>query len=268
VRTATAIAAVALAVVASAAEAQTVQQIMNDSKAAAVRRSANVNNFTVVQETGGVESTMYFEKKLVDGYPVFIPRVASVGGRGAGGAALPSDDEAAKMSAELMASADFISKATMAGTETVDGKRTFKIVVENLADLEVMKNAAAASGGAMKPKSMTMFLDASDYVPLKMEMKADVTMSGQTREVTVSTLMQDYRAVQGFLHPHKTTVMTDLMNTMTPQQRAQMEQMKAMLSQLPDEQRKMAEQAMASMDASGVVTTVKSLKVNTGPPPM
>jgi hypothetical protein len=271
--------AVLVAMVLSFADlgAQTVQQIVNNAKAAAVRRAASVNNYTVVQDMNGLESTIYYEKQMVDGFPVFTSRRADLnlpGARGRGGRG-SGEDEAMRKASSVMATKEFVERAKLQGTETVDGKRTYKILVENLGTLEAFRGMAANSNVQVTPKTMTMNIDATEYVPIRLILTMSVAMGGgSAQDMSMTSTMTDYRNVQGVLHPFRVTMSRSGgpdMSGANAAMQAQLDQMKAALANLPPEQRELAEDALASrMGGAGamgeLVTVTKSLRVNTGPP--
>jgi hypothetical protein len=144
------------------------------------------------------------------------------------------------------------------------------------------------------PRSIRFHMDRADYVIRRVEMEGDMDMEGERRPVTVVVQLDDYRDVQGLLHPFHTTIAFEGMNTgmsdeeaaemseQMEQARRQMAEMKEQLAQLPPEQRQMIEQQMermggmpgmqqmeARMDALAagrMETVVQEVRVNEGPP--
>ena len=255
-------------------QAQTVEQILRDTKARAASRAASINNYTLVVDIGGTESTQYYEKQMSDGFPVFVPRpTASRGGargRASGRGSGAEAEDLARLSSGLFTSQQALQRARHEGNETVDGKRTHKIVISDLGSIDVVRQMIAGANERVTPKTMTVFIDAAQYVPLKIIVVADANVGGRTTEMTITQLMQDYRTVDGFLYPFKSVTMTEGLGAAMQISPEQMEQVRKMIAQLPPDQRAQAEQAMGMMGgaASGgeIVVVTKSLRVNTGPP--
>jgi hypothetical protein len=265
------IATLGLVVLSASAPAQSVDQIVKSARDAAVRRAQGINNYLVVEVVGTVETTQYYEKQVVDGFPVFVSRqVGQLGVMGGipgrtGGA---GNSETARRSANVFTSDQFARAAKLDGVEDIDGSRSYKLVIDDVASVPAINEMSGT--GPVKAKRVTIWLDVAQYVPRKMEMLADLTMNGATREITVSMLLQDYRTVEGVLHPFKTVVKNEgLQDAITPEQRRQMAEARARIAALPDAQRAIAERMIPNLDAlgdEGIVTTVKSLKANTPPP--
>jgi hypothetical protein len=174
----------------------------------------------------------------------------------------------------LMSQRQFIESARLAGVDTVDGKRAYRIVMDDMSSLEMVRNAIGNST-AVTPRTMTLYLDAAQYVPLKAVATLDVNMLGNMVQATATVLMQDYRNTQGVLHPFRTESNVDGLGAgfdLSAMQPAQMEMIRSIIERLPEEQRAAAMAALNSASQGGGdgfnrVSTVKSLRVNTGPPP-
>jgi hypothetical protein len=132
--------------------------------------------------------------------------------------------------------------------------------------------------------SMDVWIDATEYVILRMQMNGTVEAEGETREVTLEQIYEDYRQVGPLYESHRQIMrMSGMMGEMDPEQREeleearrQMEEMKAQLDQMPAAARGMVERqmeaaeaqmAMLEGDAFELVTDVLRIEINTGPPP-
>jgi len=187
-------------------------------------------------------------------------------------------------------------RTRLAGAETVDGAEVWVLEVDDPGELGLDED------GGFEPSSLTFHLDRRMYVPRRVVMAGTVEVEGERRPVTAVTRLEDYREVDGILHPFRTvTAMEGLGETLSDEEREEMaerraemeEQMAEMeermaemeeqLDQLPPAQRRMIEeqmknmpamqqQAMEGMDAmaSGgtmeMVVRVTEIRVNEGPP--
>lgn len=188
-------------------------------------------------------------------------------GRGNAAQALEAQDEMAR-------------RMELVGREEVDGKAAFHLRAEGL-------NRVLTEPGddnAFTLNSAEVWIDATQYVILRMQMNGVVEAEGQPREVTLEQLFQDYREVGPLYESHRQVMrMSGMMGDIDPKQREeleearrQMEEMKAQLDQMPAAARGMVERqmqaaeaqmAMLDNDAFELVTEVLRIEINTGPPP-
>ncbi len=136
-------------------------------------------------------------------------------------------------------------------------------------------------GQKLKVESVSLWLDAKQYVPLKMRMDGVVTSEGQSQPMFIERLDEDYRTVPGskLYMPYRNVMRMG--GILGPQQQKEMEDARKQLDELerelasmPSDQRAMVEQMAGSQIAmlekmveSGemtVVTTVRAVRVNTG----
>ena len=133
-------------------------------------------------------------------------------------------------------------------------------------------------------RAANVWIDVEHYVTLRSTMEGDLEADGETREVTLEQLYEDYRDVGPLYESYRQVMrMTGLMGAMDPKQREelekareQMEEMKAQLDQMPAAARGMVERqlknaeaqmAMLDNDAFEITTDVLRIEINTGPPP-
>jgi len=141
--------------------------------------------------------------------------------------------------------AQFMAKARLQGTETVNGRRTYHI---RAGDLE---NTRQVEGGEFTLDLVSMWIDAEHYVPLVTRMDGEMTSNGETRPVTIERLDADYRRVPGssLYEPYKQVLkMSGMMDPAREAEmreaRAQMAQMEQQMAAMPAEQRAMMEKMM------------------------
>lgn len=183
--------------------------------------------------------------------------------------AVEDEDEMAKSMAL------FRKRAKIVGKETV-GKR--RAILARADELDIVEKSA---GQEIEIQTISLWIDADKYVPLKMRMEGVAKQKKNTREIFIERLDQDYRVVpdsklympyrnimriKGMLSPDQQKQMEDArkqladfdkkLAAMEPEQRAQVERMAgSQIAML----RKMVDQG--EMD---VVTEVRAIRVNVG----
>jgi hypothetical protein len=261
--------------------AQTAAEILDTAVEHYERRMADVENYTVVQETNGTTLVTYYEKEVLDGRPVFVPRTAGtptagpvdLGWAGAGG----EKGETADGYARLRGMAD---EFEVTGSGKVEGHDTWVLEARDASGLDM-------GGDAFTPHSVVFQVDRETYIVRQIQMEGDMDVNGTTRPVAMEIMMSDYRDVEGVLHPFRTTMSIEGLNeSMSAEDRAQMEEvrqqmaeMEKRLAEMPAAQRRMVEQQLEQMGgmaglqkqmdamADGrIETVVTEIRVNQGPP--
>lgn len=233
-------------------------------------RMEGIENYTVVQEAMGFQSTTYFERTEVDGRPVFLPQ-SETGSAAAQGT--PDNPYS-----EFYALAD---RAEREGTEMLEGEETHVIAVTDFEGVDLWNPTGGGEPGDFTPRRATFFIDTDDYLLRRMQMTGTTSMQGQEREVSFTADFQDYREVDGLLHPFGIQVSVEgLASQMSPEEREELErslqEMRAQLEEMPAQQREMVERMMSgqleqmeTMLAQGTMdltVQVTEVRVNEGPP--
>lgn len=167
----------------------------------------------------------------------------------------------------------FMETAKVLGKETVDGKSAFHLRAENVNQVH------GENGQEFVMQHVSMWLDAKEYVPLRMKIDGTMTYEGETKPMIIENSQSDYRIVPGskMYEAHKQSM--KISGTMTPEQEAQMlEAQKQMvdfekqMETMPASQRKMMEdmmgpqlEMMRNMSAGGGFQTeiiVSSIGIN------
>lgn len=256
--------------------AQSGPDLMQAALDAQADRLSGIENVTIVQEVMGLETSVRMEKTELDGTPVLMPVSVSVGGMTN---PIPQDMAQADWASPFQAA--WVDRAKAEGQETLDGHRTHILVIDDFSGLEMPGMPGGGTGaGEMTPQSVRVWLDADDLVTRKVVMDMKATKDdGSTHDVHMELFMDDYREVDGYLHPFMTRMVTEgLMDSLDVDQaelKAQVEQVKAQLEGMPEAQRKMLEgvlgaqiEQMESMLGGGegmeITITVKQIKVNSG----
>lgn len=152
--------------------------------------------------------------------------------------------------------------ARYTGTESIDGVRCYVLQIDDPAEIDPDMGEGV--------ESMTYYVDAAEYVPVRMVMRQTAGPSSpkgsQGQSVTVN--MKSYETVDGLTLPRRMEI--QVQTNMTDEQRKQMEQAIAQLDKLPEAQRKQMEKMMGSqmdmmrqmLSGEAVVIEVQSVQVN------
>jgi len=247
-----------------AATAQQAREIIQTAIDRYEQRMSGVENYTIVQDVMGFESTTYFEKRTVDGRPVFT-LVDTYGD--------DSQDNLGEVYSGFLEVAD---RAEYSGEENVGGHDTYVLTVNDFSGLAVL-----GENKDFKPKKGVFYLDSSDYLIRRIVMEGVVERDGQQRPATADMFFEDYRTIEGMVHPFLIKMsMTGATSGMSDEEmeeaRKNLAELRKQMAEMPESQRKMMESMMGSqiekleqMVESGNIElsiAVKDLRVNQGPP--
>lgn len=252
------------------AQAQSASEIIDRMMSEYAQRAEGIDNYTIVQDAMGMTMRSYFVKEMVDGNPIFRMQSTTAAGVTTGNPAGTDMDD-------FYAMADAVKeRATYEGRRTIDGTDLHELRISDLSGL----GFGETDTGDMdfRPVSGSIFLDVETYAPRRFEMEGEMTNDEGVHEVTSIVSMDDYREIEGMLFPFATTVTMDgLGAAIDDDMRAQFEEMKRELDNMPEAQRRMVEsmmadrfpefEAMMSGEASGMsfAMTVREVLVNQGP---
>lgn len=260
------------------ASAQSAKQVLEAAAERYEQRMQGIENYTLVQDVMGMETTMHFEKETVAGRPVFVARSVRVAGQ-----SVTFDDDAGAND-PYRHFPQFMDRAKHGGREVIDGRSTHRIIIEDFTGLDFhAPGPAGAEDGSFEPRRMAMYIDAEDQLLRRMEMEGDVRTDGRSAPVTVAVSFEDYRTTDGLLHHWKSTMITEGLadaTGMSPAERAktqkQLADLEKQMESMPAAQRQMMERMMGSqleklrgMLESGrleVTTQVSAVRVNQGVP--
>ena len=138
----------------------------------------------------------------------------------------------AEQSAEAVVA--FRDKATLVGTETVDGREAYHLRVEDLDQVEKLEN-----GQELALNTVSIWIDRKQYVTLKTRTDGVMTERGEQRPVVMEQSSTDFRTVPGsdMYEPYRQTV--TMSGMLSEEDKAQMAEAKEQLAE--------AEREMASM---------------------
>lgn len=260
---------VAVAVVSTAAvEAQTAREIVDAALDRHEEQTRGIDDYTVVQEIMGMETTTHYERVTREGRSVFVPRE---------GAALGEDaPEDPFTLLKLMG-----ERAEYAGTEDVDGLESHVLVLTDFEDDVFDAFWPPEEEGEWTPEEARFYLDTEELAFRKIVLEGSVTRNDVTRSGTMTMWMRDYRDVEGLYYPFRTDfALEGLAPEISPEEerdiRMALEELEEELAGMPEAQREQLEQMMGGqlermeeMLAGGtmeVTIRVKEIRVNEGPP--
>ena len=254
------------------------QEIIDKVVALQEERREGVDRYIVEQEAMGYVSKITFERTTVtgpDGEPVdTFHMVMPDGMMQQGEDAVMSQDDFEDMAQEAVYSiAAFSESAELVGTETVEGRKAYHLVAENLE-----RKRSFDENQEFTLQTINAWIDADEYVPLKLVMDGTMDTDGTPRPVTIETIERDYRTVPGsnMYEPYQqvmrlTGEMADETKRQMEEARAQLEEFDRQMAEMPESQRNMmmnmmGEQIemmrkMAAGDGIEIVTNVRSITV-------
>ena len=254
-------------------QAQSAADVINAMVSAYEKNAENVDNYTLVQETMGVETVSYFEKEMISGHPDFRLRQTSAMGM----VVKPEDAEEGRWDQFYAMAPELIARATYEGRDDVGGNAVHVVSVTDLNEIGFGPGATQGNQD-FEPQRAKLFIDVDESLMRRMVFEGQMTKDGQTHDITSTVDFQDYREVEGMVQAFLITVsMQGLGGSMDDESRKQYEEMKKELAEMPEEQRKMVEKMMQGqlaqyeqmMEGEGGMTVemrVKELRVNSGPP--
>ncbi|MDX1661812.1 MAG: hypothetical protein R3326_08485 [Gemmatimonadota bacterium] len=274
-RTKTMLVALAVAVAApfaSPVQAQEAGEIIQTALDAYVERAEGVNDYTITYAgiLGSGEITTYFEKEMVDGFPVFRP--VSVEGM--------ESEETADFD-PYRKFPEIAERAEYEGTEAIDGVEAHVVSIDDLEGLDL----APPSGGQaeFEPESMTLWIDGSDWLIRRMRIEGTAEMEGEAKPLTMIASLRDYRTVEGMPFAYETAISVEgamaasgVSEEEAEEARAKLAELKEQMENMPEQQREMMErlvgpqienlEKMVGPGGFQMTLQVKDLQVNTGPP--
>jgi peptidoglycan hydrolase-like protein with peptidoglycan-binding domain len=194
-------------------------------------------------------------------------------------------EAAGKASAEAQADAHddsmaksmalFRKRAKIVGKESVGKRRAVHARADKLNIVE------KSDGEELEIQTISLWIDAEKYVPLKMRMEGVAKQGKSTREILIERLDQDYRVVPGskLYMPYRNIM--HMRGMLSPEQQKQLEDARKQLADfdkqlagMPPEQRAQVERMAGSQIAMlrkmvdrgemDVVTEVRAIRVNVG----
>ena len=243
-------------------------------------RREGVNRYVVEQEVMGQVSTIAFERTTVTGpdgkpmetFQMVLPddMLTPVPGE----EPAMSQDDFDDMAQEAVYSvAAFSESAELVGTETVEGRKAFHLVAENLE-----RTRSFEGQQEFTLQTINIWVDADKYVPLRMVMDGTMQTDGAPQPMTIETIERDYRTVPGsnMYEPYQqvmrlTGELADETKAQMEEARVQLAEFEKQMAEMPESQRKMMMsmmgdqiemmRSMAAGDGIEIVSNVRSITV-------
>jgi len=243
-------------------------------------RRAGVNRYVVEQEAMGMVSTIAFERTTVtgpDGKPMDTFQMVlpdDMLSSGPGEEPVMSQDDFDDMAQEAVYSvAAFSESAELVGTETVEGRKAYHLVADNLERTRSLEGQQEFT-----LQTINIWIDADEYVPLRMVMDGTMDTDGTPRPMTIETIERDYRNVPGsnMYEPYQqvmrlTGELADDTKAQMEEARAQLAEFEKQMAEMPESQRNMMMsmmgdqiemmRSMAAGDGIEIVSNVRSITV-------
>ncbi|NNM05468.1 MAG: hypothetical protein HKO65_10225 [Gemmatimonadetes bacterium] len=272
----TALVLAGLAVLPQAAGAQDAADLMKRAMAAQTERLSGVENVTIVQEMMGMEMSMFMEKRDAEGTPILVPVSVTMAGMTN---AVPQDMAGADWSNPFQE--EWVEHTRFVGREELDGETVLVFTIDDFSAIDLPQMPGAGEGSEdFNPKSFRYSMTEDDFLLREVQMEGEAKQDdGTLAPVNMNMFLEDYREVDGYIHPFVTRVITEgaleAANVDQEELQQQLDQLQAQLDQMPEAQRAMMEQMMGPQieqlkkmlggdGAMEMTITVKELKVNAG----
>lgn len=275
--------------------AEDARSILKTALEKQAERWEGVDAYVIEQSAAGFSTTTTMRRTTVEtgdgkSYPLFIPSASGAGPAGGlpeGAAPEPwagidprafdeaEHDAAARSHAQRMTDSmnAFIRTAKLVGSDSVDGRDAYHLQADRMNIVEPMNDEE------LRVDTMSMWMDKSHYVPLKMRMQGTISSADGSRPVTIETLMADYREVPGSNMYESYRQVVSMGGMLSEDQRAQIAEARQQLAKfeeqlaaMPDSQRRMMENMMGSQleqfrklaagDGIEIETVVTGIRVN------
>lgn len=268
----------ALTLLPASGHGQDAADIMRRALAAQADRLGNITDVTLIQSVVGMETTVYMEKRELAGTPVLVPVTVIMGGITN---SVPEEMAQADWSNPFQE--EWVERTRLDGTGELDGRPVLFFVIDDFTglDLPSIPGEAGASQN-LQPSLFRYALGEEDLLMRKAEMEGEaVQQDGTAVPVRMTMFLEDYREVDGYLHPYVTRVISEgvmeAANVDREELAAQIKAMREQLANMPEAQRAMMERMLGPqieqleemLGGEGpmeVTITVKEMKVNAGPP--
>jgi hypothetical protein len=181
---------------------------------------------------------------------------------------------------ELTALAELGTRATLVGTESIEGRPAYHLRVTDFTGMAFPQE----DGFEFTPRQISLWVDTERFVQLRMLVEGNLVQGSGSGPVTIEKVSSDWQSHGDLLVPHQETMrLGGFMGAVDPEQRREMEEamrqmdeVRAQLAQLPEAQRQMIMDRMGSQmeqmeqmaqgGAIEVTSTVVEVRVNEGPP--
>ncbi len=175
---------------------------------------------------------------------------------------------------------EFMKRAKLVGTEMVrattsgEMKEAYHISATDLEDVPMDQHPG---GEEFTMESVSLYIEKQQLVPLALVMKGYVDNKGDKKPINIEKYDLDYKSVGTLYEPHTTEyAVKGIMEAMSKKERREMEQARAQLDNMTQQQKDMMEKMMpgkleelkSMIDGGNMksVTRIVSIAINEGPP--
>ncbi len=152
--------------------------------------------------------------------------------------------------------------ATYGGTETINGKQTHILSVDDPSKV----STEISEGGA---ENITYYIDAEQHVPTRLVMESKGSGGDSPKTSTVMVNMKDYRTIDGLTLPYRMEFQFEM--DLSDKEKKQMAMMIQKLENMPDQKSERMKRMMGDqidmmkqmLSGEPMVIEVKDVKVNT-----
>ena len=183
-----------------AAQAQTVESVVEGMYAAADRQAAGVSDYTLTQMVMGTETFSYFEKELIDGHPVFRLQMSD-----GAGFSLSLAGEDYGLGDVFLYGPRLVEHGRYQGTEQLGNFPVHVLVVDDAGAAEIVPPSGAGQA-EFTPKSVHLYVDTNMMLPRRIVLTGDAATAVGPAELTIQVDMQSYLPIESLWVPFKTTL--------------------------------------------------------------
>jgi len=244
------------------AQAQDAESILAKAREMQVARWDGIDSYTIERSTAGTTITVDYIREDETSFRV-VPRIGMAG--------MPQSGDGTVVDFDEMQ--DIAQNAQYVGTESVNGRKAFHLKADDVEHVEETGDQTITFD------TFEIWLDTTEYVPLRMLIHGTATTPEGTREIVMEKVDTDFRKVPGsnlYEAYHQVMTMTGVLDEKQQQQlqeaQVQMAEMEKQLASMPEGQRQMVEnmmrpkiEMMKQMAAGGgmeIVTEIIDIKVN------
>ena len=245
-----------------AAQAQDAESILAKARELQIARWDGIDSYMIERSTAGTTITVDYIREDETSFRV-VPRLGMAGMSQSGDGTVVDFDEMQ----------DIARNAKNLGVESVGGRKAFHLKSDDVDHVEEDGDQTIVFD------TFDIWLDTTEYVPLKMIIHGTATTPEGTREIVMEKVDTDYRKVSGsnlYEAYHQVTTMSGVLDEKQQKQlqeaQVQMAEMEKQLASMPEGQRQMVEnmmrpkiEMMKQMAAGGgmeIVTEIVDIKVN------
>jgi hypothetical protein len=184
----------------SAAQAQSVAEVIEGMYAAAERQAAGVQNYTLSEQVMGFDTYSYFEKELVDGHPVFRLKMSDGSGFsfGLGGEDVGLGDV-------FIYGPKFLEHGVYTGTEQLGNFTVHVLAVEGDAASGIVPPRGPEQV-EYRPRAVRLYVDTDMMVPRRILLEGDAMTDIGPQSLSIQLDMQSILPIESMLVPFKTTL--------------------------------------------------------------